>query len=105
MFLSNLLQIDKEYLGLNRRNQEYVRAYNPLSARTIADNKLLTKRVLAKIGIKTPQLYKVVRTKKQLEFLDWESLPKSFVIKPNQGTGGNGIVVFYGKRKGKFEWI
>lgn len=105
MFLTDLAKIDREFLGLNRRNQEYVRVYNPLSARIIADNKILTKRVLAKIGIQTPQLYKVVRTKKQLEFLDWESLPKSFVIKPNQGTGGNGIIVFYGKKKGKFEWI
>ncbi len=98
-------RIEKEVLGLNRRNQEYVRQYNPLASRAIADNKLLTKRVLGKALIKTPEVYKVIRTKKQLEYLDWESLPKSFVLKPNQGTGGNGIVVFYGRKKGKLEWI
>ncbi len=95
----------KEVLGLNRRNQEYIRPYNPPSAKAIADNKVRTKRILAKYDIKTPEVYKLIRNKKQLEFLDWESLPKSFVIKPNQGTGGNGIIVFYGKKKGQSAWI
>lgn len=105
MFLQTISRIEQEFLGVNRRNQEYIRPYNPLSARAIADNKIFTKRVLAKVGIKTPETYKVIRTRKQLEFLDWDSLPNSFVLKPNKGTGGNGIIVFYGKKKGKFEWI
>ncbi len=92
-------------LGLNRRNQEYVRPYNSPSAKNIADNKILTKKVLAKEGIKTPEVYKIIRNKKQLQFLDWETLPKSFVIKPNKGTGGNGIIVFFGKRKKEITWI
>lgn len=103
--LNKFLTINKETLGLNRRNQEYVRPYNPLSARKIADNKIYTKRLLAKAKIKTPDVYKIIRTKTQLKFMDWESLPKSFVLKPNRGTGGNGIIVFYGKKKGKLEWI
>lgn len=94
-----------DILGLNRRNQEYVRPYNPPSAKRIADNKIITKRILTKQGIKTPEVYKLVRTKKQLQFLDWDSLPRSFVIKPNKGTGGNGIIVFYGKKKGENAWI
>lgn len=89
----------KNILGLNRRNQEYIRPFNPPSAKRIADNKILTKKVLAKENIKTPEVYKLIRNKQQLKFIDWDSLPKSFVIKPNQGTGGNGIIVFYGKRK------
>lgn len=95
----------KDILGLNRRNQEYVRPYNPPSAKAIADNKILTKRILKKEGIQTPEVYKLIRTKKQLQYLDWNSLPKSFVIKPNKGTGGNGIIVFYGKKKGENAWI
>ncbi|MDY0096763.1 MAG: sugar-transfer associated ATP-grasp domain-containing protein [Candidatus Dojkabacteria bacterium] len=102
---SSILKLNKEVLGLNRRNQEYVRPYNPPSSKAIADNKILTKRVLRKELIQTPEVYKLIRSKKQLQFLDWESLPKSFVIKPNQGTGGNGIIVFYGKKKGELEWI
>jgi alpha-L-glutamate ligase-like protein len=95
----------KNILGLNRRNQEYIRPYNPPSAKNIADNKVLTKKVLAKENIKTPEIYKLIKNKKQLRFLDWDSLPRSFVIKPNKGTGGNGIVVFYGKKKGETTWI
>ncbi len=92
-------------LGLNRRNQEYIRPYNPLSSKKISDNKILTKRLLNKADIKTPKTIKIIRTKKQLDFFDWESLPKSFVVKPNRGTGGNGIIVFYGKKKGETAWI
>lgn len=103
--ISEIFKYNKEILGLNRRNQEYVRPFNSPSSKAIADNKIYTKRILKKELIQTPEVYKLIRTKKQLQFLDWESLPKSFVIKPNQGTGGNGIIVFYGKKKGKFEWI
>lgn len=92
-------------LGLNRRNQKYVRPFNTKSGKRIADRKLLTKRVLAKIKIKTPDVYKVVRTKAQVPFIDWSTLPKSFVLKPNRGAAGAGILVFYGKKKGKEEWI
>lgn len=95
----------KHILGLNRRNQEYVRQYNSSSAKAIADNKIVTKRVLKKELIQTPEVYKLIRSKKQLQFLDWDSLPKSFVIKPNKGTGGNGIIIFYGKKKGQEAWI
>jgi len=95
----------KEILGINRRNQEYIRPYNSARAKNIADNKILTKKILTKNGILTPKIYKVVKDRKQLEFLNWDSLPKSFVIKPNKGTGGNGIIIFYGKKKGQTAWI
>ena len=95
----------RDILGLNRRNQEYIRPFNSPSAKNIADDKILTKKILGKEGIKTPEVYKLIKNRKQLEFLDWESLPKSFVIKPNKGTGGNGIIVFYGRERGNTGWI
>jgi alpha-L-glutamate ligase-like protein len=95
----------REILGINRRNQEYVRQYNPLKSKKISDNKILSKRILNKAGIKTPKTIKIIRTKNQLNFFDWDSLPKSFVVKPNRGTGGNGIIVFYGQKKGELAWI
>ena len=94
-----------EILGLNRRNQEYIRPYNSRSAKSLADDKIWTKKILAKNGIQTPEVFKIIRSKQQLNHLDWSSLPKSFVIKPNKGTGGHGILVFYGKKKGLEEWI
>ena len=95
----------KDVLGLNRRNQEYIRPYNMPSAKALADDKIRTKKLLAKNGIQTPEVYKIIRSRQQLNYLDWDSLPKSFVIKPNKGTGGAGILLFYGKKKGKDEWI
>lgn len=94
-----------EILGLNRRNQKYIRPYNSKRSKRYADSKLLTKSLLSKFGIKTPELYFVIRSRKQLQNFDWNLLPKSFVLKPNQGTGGKGIIVFVGKKKGKYEWI
>lgn len=103
--IKEFLKINREILSINRRNQEYIRPLNSLSARRLADNKLKTKRLLAKHDILTPEVYKVIRTKKQLEFVDWHSLPNSFVIKPNRGSIGSGILVFVGKHKNKLEWI
>ena len=100
-----LLQKKNEILGLNRRNQEYVRPLNPAHAIKIANNKLLTKKILNRHEINTPTLYKVIRNKEQLKRFDWNSLPKSFVIKPNRGTQGAGILIFYGKKKGQEAWI
>ena len=95
----------KSILGMNRRNQVYVRPHNLRKGKRIADNKLLTKRLFAKNDIATPELFKVVRTKTQLKYFDWNSLPKSFVIKPNRGSTGSGILVIFGRSKGKLEWI
>lgn len=104
-WILNLLKSNNGVLGINRRNQEYVRAYNPQSSRIVADNKILTKRVLNSVNIQTPKVYKVIRTKKQLSLFDFNTLPKSFVLKPNQGTGGNGIIVIVGQKRDKLEWI
>ncbi len=103
--MSKKIEIKKTILGINRRNQTYLRAINDKRAKQIADNKLLTKRVLRRANIPTPEVFKVIRTAKQLEYVDWHSLPKSFVIKPNQGSRGRGIAIFYGRRKNTLEWI
>lgn len=95
----------REVLGLNRRNQKYVRALNGRKAKQIADQKILTKKVLRKYKIKTPDVFKVVRTEAQVPYIDWDTLPKSFVLKPNRGSLGAGILVFYGKKKGENAWI
>ena len=99
------MDIKKTILGINLRNQHYLRELNNQSSKRIADNKLLTKRILRRANVPTPEVFKVIRTPKQLEFVDWDSLPKSFVVKPNQGSRGRGILIFYGRRKDKLEWI
>jgi alpha-L-glutamate ligase-like protein len=88
-------------LGINRRNVEYLRPYNTSRAKGIADDKILTKKVLARNGIPTAEIFKIIRNKKQLETIDWKKIPKSFALKPNEGTGGSGIIVFYGKKSAR----
>jgi len=106
MRLSTILKLSKNsILGLNKRNQLYIRPYNTSTAKNNADDKILCKKMLNKVGISTTSTYKVIYSKEQLKLILWDNLPKSFVIKPNKGTGGNGIIVFWGKRKGILEWI
>ena len=105
MFGFSLSEFSRSILGINQRNLGFIRKLNPPKYKRYADDKLLTKRILGKKRIKTPELFKIIRSKQQLEYINWAALPNSFVIKPNKGTHGSGIIVFYGKKKGKLEWI
>ena len=95
-----------EVLGMNARNLEYIRPYNLKRAKRLADNKLLSKKLLAKNGITVSPLLFKIRSREELESFDWTKLPDSFALKPNRGFGGEGIVVVYGKKKGSIDtWI
>lgn len=95
----NYLKKSRGVLGMNSRNLDYIRPANRRRARLIADNKLLTKRILKKNGIKVPSLLCSIKSHRDLESFDWNNLPNSFVLKPNRGLGGEGIVVIYGKKR------
>lgn len=91
-------------LGLNDRALSYIRLHNHKGAIHIADNKLLTKRILNAAGIPTPALIKVIADYKELDEFDWNSLPSSFVMKPVSGLEGGGIDIFY-NRDDNGNWI
>jgi len=105
MNLSFISEAKKSILGINSRNVSFIRKLNKQKHKKFANDKLLVKKLFSKKKIETPELYKIVRSPEQLEYINWSLLPKSFVIKPNKGTHGEGIIVFYGKKKGKLEWI
>jgi len=86
-------------LGMNSRNLDYIRPYNRKKAKALADDKILSKRVLKKGGIPVPKLLAKIRTAEELENFDWSSLPSGFALKPNRGYGGGGILVVYGRKK------
>jgi len=93
-------------LGMNSRNLEYIRPFNRTSAKRLADNKLLSKRVLKKNDIAVPTLIAQIKSLEDLDNFDWEKLPDSFVLKPNRGFGGEGIVVIYGRKKNRNDaWV
>ncbi|MEA3273297.1 MAG: sugar-transfer associated ATP-grasp domain-containing protein [Patescibacteria group bacterium] len=95
----NSLKKSSDVLGMNSRNLDYIRPYNKRRARKIADNKLLTKKILRRNNIRTPRLISRVSNIAQLKTFDWDGLPNSFALKPNHGLGGGGIIVIYGKKK------
>lgn len=84
---------------MNARNLEYIRPLNRKRGRRIADEKLLSKRILRKAGLPVPKLIATVRTSEALEQFDWSRLPSGFALKPNRGFGGEGILVVYGRKK------
>jgi len=91
---------------MNSRNLEYVRPGNRKESKKIADNKIISKRILKKAEIAVPKLIAKVISRKDLENFDWNSLPAGFALKPNRGFGGEGILVVYGKKKDRENtWI
>jgi alpha-L-glutamate ligase-like protein len=99
----NIYKNRKKILGLNARYLQYIRPYNLKGAIRIADNKILTKKVLTKAGIPTPKMIATIRSQDELDKFDLEKLPDSMVIKPVNGVEGGGIEIFYNRKEGK--WI
>ena len=79
---------------MNARNLAYIRPNNLQGAIRLANNKLRSKEALFKAGVPVPKVYGVIRNRRELEVFKWGDLPKSFVLKPNRGSGGKGIKVF-----------
>lgn len=93
------LKNGKKLLGMNARNLDYIRPYNRKKAKRLADDKILSKRMLRKNGIPVPKLLAKIKSVEELEDFDWTTLPSSFALKPNRGYGGGGILVVYGRKK------
>jgi alpha-L-glutamate ligase-like protein len=90
---------NKGFLGMNARNLLFIKPYNYRNAIDLANDKLASKRKFIRKKIPTPGLCCVFENKADLDAFDWKKLPNSFVIKPQRGYGGEGILVIYGKRK------
>ena len=99
MTLSNYIKNRKMILGINERNLNYIRGYNSLRSKQIADDKILTKTILNDAEIPTPKLISVIEDSADLRKLDLNTLPNSFVLKPVTGLEGGGIEIFYNRDK------
>ncbi len=87
-------------LGINRRNAQFMLAYNPRATHPLVDDKLRTKQLAQTAGIAVPELYAVVEIERQVRELPGVLEPcPDFVIKAARGSGGDGIVVVTGRRK------
>lgn len=90
-------------IGLNKRNGKYLLPNNRRSLYRLVDDKLESKTLALAAGIHTPELYGVIESPRQLKhlaaILDQH---EDFVIKPVKGSGGKGIIVVTGRKRGDF---
>ena len=85
-------------LGLNRRNAALIMRLNPRHLYPRVDDKVLTKRLSLEAGMAVPDLYGIISSQGDVRKLGEIVADKdSFVIKPAQGSGGDGIVVITGR--------
>lgn len=97
MFFNN-----KGILGINARNLLYIRPYNKKKAIRLADDKIKTKQFLSARDIPVPKLFGIIKDIKDLEKFDFNAIQIPFVLKPNKGFGGEGIIPIVNKKEGFF---
>ena len=89
-------------LGLNERNADFIMRLNPRRFYPRVDDKALTKELALKAGMAVPDLYGIIEHQGQVrQFADMVRDLDSFVIKPAQGSGGDGILVVTGRSERK----
>ena len=89
-------------LGLNERNTDFIMRLNPRRLYPRVDDKVLTKQLALDAGMAVPELYGIISN--QGEARDFGKIVAerdSFVVKPAQGSGGDGILVITGRSQRK----
>ena len=89
-------------LGLNERNADYIARLNPRRFYPRVDDKALTKELATAAGMAVPELYGMITNQGEVRnFTDIVGERGSFVVKPAQGSGGDGILVVTGRSSRK----
>jgi len=89
-------------LGLNERNTDYIMRLNPRRFYPRVDDKALTKELATAAGMAVPELYGMITNQGEVRnFTDIVGERDSFVVKPAQGSGGDGILVVTGRSSRK----
>lgn len=85
-------------LGMNRRNAAYILDHNPRALFPLVDDKLAMRDLCVRIGVPTPAVYGAISFHSQLRQLsDFLGTRADFVIKPNRGSAGRGVLVVVGR--------
>ena len=89
-------------LGLNERNADFIMRLNERRFFPRVDDKTITKELALAAGMAVPDLYGVIRNQGEVsQFQELVAERESFVVKPAQGSGGDGILVVVGRSKRK----
>ena len=87
-------------LGLNERNTDFIMRLNPRRLYPRVDDKVLTKELAIQAGMAVPDLYGVISNQGEVRrFAEIVARYESFVVKPAQGSGGDGILVVTSRSK------
>jgi len=98
MFVSPARLKKAGILGMNSRNVSYIAAHNPRALYPRVDDKLKTKQLAEKAGIRVPHLIGTVRYQADIKKLPQLLQEHSqFVVKPAHGSAGKGILVINGR--------
>jgi len=90
-------------LGMNRRNAECILDQNPRRLFPLVDGKLRLHELCGRIGVPTPEVYACINSYAELRRLeDLVDGRSDFVVKPNRGSGGRGVLVISGRAKDSF---
>ncbi len=85
-------------LGMNRRNAACILDHNPRAKYPLVDDKLRMARLCQAIDVPTPQVYAAVSSYATLRQLPAVLGDRTdFVVKPNCGSGGRGVLVIVGR--------
>jgi alpha-L-glutamate ligase-like protein len=85
-------------LGMNRRNAACILDHNPRARFPVVDDKLRMRDLCVRIGVPTPRVHGVIAYHSQLRCLaDHLGDRDDFVLKPNRGSAGRGILVVVGR--------
>jgi alpha-L-glutamate ligase-like protein len=85
-------------LGMNRRNAACILDHNPRSKYPIVDDKLRMANLCRSIDVPTPDIYVAVTSYSMLRRLpEFLAERTDFVVKPNRGSAGRGVLVIMGK--------
>lgn len=90
-------------LGINGRNRELIYRLNKKNILHLAADKLKSKKALRNNGIVVPQTLLFIDSLSRLNDVDALLESESrFVLKPNMGSRGSGIIVFVDKKDSNF---
>ncbi len=85
-------------LGMNRRNAACILDRNPRAKFPLVDDKLRMHRLCREIGVPTPEVYVEITSYSMLRKLPALLAGRDdFVIKPNHGSAGRGVLVVTGR--------
>src|SRR5262249_9148970 len=81
-------------LGMNRRNAACILDHNPRRLFPVVDDKLRMHGLCQQIGVPCPAIYAEIAYYSMLRRLPelWSG-PDNFVLKPNRGSAGRGVLV------------